>query len=125
MSELDGLIDPTRLFEDLCRIEYLKAGFKDVKRNKGSPGIDGMTITGFESNLNEELRQLQEELSNWTYKPSPVRRVEIPKPGGKGIRLLGVPTIKDSWFINNQKQVIRSDKGLPHWFGVGKWIKLA
>ena len=95
MSELDGLIDPTRLFEDLCRIEYLKAGFKDVKRNKGSPGIDGMTITGFESNLNEELRQLQEELSNWTYKPSPVRRVEIPKPGGKGIRLLGVPTIKD------------------------------
>ena len=95
MSELEGLIDPTRLFEDLCRVEYLKAGFKEVKRNKGSPGIDGETISDFESNLNEELRQLQEELSNWTYKPSPVRRVEIPKPGGKGIRLLGVPTIKD------------------------------
>jgi group II intron reverse transcriptase/maturase len=66
-----------------------------VKKNKGSPGVDGVTIAEFEARLSEELSQLKEELESWTYKPSPVRRVEIPKPGGKGIRLLGVPTVRD------------------------------
>jgi len=66
-----------------------------VKKNKGSPGVDGVTIAEFESRLSEELSQLKEDLEGWTYKPSPVRRVEIPKPGGKGIRLLGVPTVRD------------------------------
>jgi group II intron reverse transcriptase/maturase len=66
-----------------------------VKKNKGSPGVDGVAIAEFESRLIEELSQLKEELESWTYKPSPVRRVEIPKPGGKGIRLLGVPTVRD------------------------------
>ena len=66
-----------------------------MKKNKGSPGVDGITIAEFESSLIEELSRLKEELESWTYKPSPVRRVEIPKPGGKGIRLLGVPTVRD------------------------------
>ena len=66
-----------------------------MKKNKGSPGVDGVTIAEFESRLIEELSRLKEELESWTYKPSPVRRVEIPKPGGKGIRLLGVPTVRD------------------------------
>ena len=66
-----------------------------MKKNKGSPGIDGITIAEFESRLPEELSQLKEELEGWSYKPSPVRRVEIPKPGGKGVRLLGVPTVRD------------------------------
>jgi len=66
-----------------------------VKKNKGSPGIDGVTVVEFGSRLGEELSRLKEELESWTYKPSPVRRVEIPKPGGKGIRLLGVPTVRD------------------------------
>ena len=73
----------------------MKAGFKQVRKNKGSPGIDGITIKSFESDLEEELSQLKAELENWTYQPSPVRRVEIPKPGGKGMRLLGVPTVRD------------------------------
>jgi retron-type reverse transcriptase len=64
-----------------------------VKKNKGAPGVDGVTIAAFESRLDEELDRLKAELESWTYKPSPVRRVEIPKPGGKGIRLLGVPTV--------------------------------
>ena len=89
------LIDETRLFERLCEIEWLRAAFKSVKKNKGSPGIDRVTIKDFESNLNEELSQLKRELESWTYKPSPVRRVEIPKPGGKGMRLLGVPNVRD------------------------------
>jgi retron-type reverse transcriptase len=95
MSSDDLLIDELRLFEERCRIEGLRAGFKRVRKNKGSPGIDGVTIAEFESRLDEELSRLQQELESWTYKPSPVRRVEIPKPGGKGLRLLGVPTVRD------------------------------
>ena len=95
MSGRDLLTDERRLFEDLCTTTWLEAGFRRVKKNKGSPGVDGVTIADFESRLDEELRQLKAELEGWTYKPSPVRRVEIPKPGGRGIRLLGVPTVRD------------------------------
>jgi RNA-directed DNA polymerase len=95
MRQRDLFIEEPRLFEALCSIETLEAGFRRVKKNKGSPGVDGVTIAEFESRLSEELSQLKEDLESWTYKPSPVRRVEIPKPGGKGIRLLGVPTVRD------------------------------
>lgn len=95
MRQRDLFIEEQRLFEALCTIEHLKAGFRRVKRNKGSPGVDGITIAEFGSRLKEELSRLKEELESWTYKPSPVRRVEICKPGGKGIRLLGVPTVRD------------------------------
>ena len=95
MRQRDLLIDDTRLFEELCQLEWLEAGFKRVKKHGGSPGVDGVTIEEFESRLSEELRQLTQELESWTYQPAPVRRVEIPKPGGKGIRLLGVPTVRD------------------------------
>jgi group II intron reverse transcriptase/maturase len=95
MSQRNLFTDERRLFEDLCTTAWLKAGFQDVRKNKGSPGIDGVTIAEFETRLDEELGRLQADLVGWTYKPSPVRRVEIPKPGGKGIRLLGVPTVRD------------------------------
>jgi len=95
MRRRDLFIEEPRLFEALCSIERLEAGFRRVKKNKGSPGVDGITIADFESGLIEELSRLKEELESWSYKPSPVRRVEIPKPGGKGIRLLGVPTVRD------------------------------
>ncbi len=95
MRQRDLLIDETRLFDELCTVERLSVGFKRVKKNKGSPGVDGVRIEDFGANLDEELRRLKEELESWTYKPSPVRRVEIPKSGGKGIRLLGVPTVRD------------------------------
>lgn len=92
---MSQLIEESRLFENLCSSFYLGIGFILVKRNRGKPGIDGVRIADFEANLDEELSQLQQELSNWTYQPSPVRRVEIPKPGGKGMRLLGIPTVRD------------------------------
>jgi group II intron reverse transcriptase/maturase len=92
---MSQLIEEPRLFENLCSTLYLGIGFILVKRNRGKPGIDGVSIADFEANLEEELSQLQQELSNWTYQPSPVRRVEIPKPGGKGMRLLGIPTVRD------------------------------
>lgn len=82
------------LFEKLCAKQTLCEGFRAVKRNGGSPGIDRMSIAEYELKLNEELAQLQAELKSWSYKPNPVRRVEIPKPTG-GVRLLGVPCVRD------------------------------
>jgi len=88
--------DERSLFEKLCDPVKLRAGFKAVKKNGGSPGIDGVTIKDFDGRLKEELAQLQMELESWCYKPTPVRRVEIPKPGkGAGVRLLGVPCTRD------------------------------
>jgi RNA-directed DNA polymerase len=88
--------DERSLFEKLCDPVKLRAGFKAVKKNDGSPGIDGVTVKEFESRLEEELAQLQMELESWCYEPKPVRRVEIPKPGkGAGVRLLGVPCTRD------------------------------
>ena len=83
------------IFEEICALGTLRIAFKLVKQNKGAPGIDGITIEKFEENLEEELNQLRHEVLNWKFKPTPVRRVEIPKPGGKGIRLLGIPIIRD------------------------------
>jgi RNA-directed DNA polymerase len=83
------------LFEEICKLGTLREAFKAVKRNKGAPGIDGVTIEKYEENLEENLIQLRTKILNWTYKPTPVKRVEIPKPGGKGIRLLGIPIIND------------------------------
>ncbi len=95
VSGKDLLTDERRLFEELCTTHWLLAGFQRVKQNKGSPGVDGVTIPEFQARLDEELSRLKAELESWTYQPAPVRRVEIPKAGGKGIRLLGVPTVRD------------------------------
>ena len=84
MSEQEPLIEEPRLFENLCSTFYLGVGFELVKRNRGAPGIDGVSIADFETNLDEELSRLQQELTTWTYQPAPVRRVEIPKPGRQG-----------------------------------------
>ena len=96
MRQMELFVDKRSLFEKLCSLEFLEEGFRAVKRNKGSHGIDKVTIDEYEERLEEELKQLKEELSSWTYKPNPVRRVEIPKPGkGAGVRLLGVPCVRD------------------------------
>jgi len=84
-----------KLLEEICEEDTLRKAFKFVKKNKGSPGIDGVTIEDFEQNLSEEIAQLKQEVLGWTYKPTPVKRVEIPKLDGKGVRLLGIPVIKD------------------------------
>ena len=59
MSGRDLLTDERRLFEELCTTIWLEEGFRRVKKNKGSPGVDGVTIAEFESRLDEELRQLK------------------------------------------------------------------
>lgn len=87
--------DSKHLFEELCSEWSLMQGWRDVKRNRGTSGIDGQTIDDFELRLSEEIKHLKEELASWLYKPQPVRRVEIPKPDGGGVRLLGVPCVRD------------------------------
>ena len=67
-----------------------------MKKNGGAPGVDGVTVQEYENRLDEELAQLKKDLEGWSYKPNPVRRVEIPKPGKcAGVRLLGVPCVGD------------------------------
>ncbi len=94
------------LFEDICALGTLRKAFKLVKQNKGAPGIDGITIEEYEENLEENLIQLRQEVLKWTYKPTPVKRVEIPKPGGKGVRLLGIPIVKDRILHMAMKMVL-------------------
>jgi RNA-directed DNA polymerase len=94
MDQLELFKDTEMLFERLCSTDLLRVAFKAVKTNGGSPGVDGITIEKFEAALEEELTRLKAELISWSYKPKAVRRVEIPKPNG-GVRLLGVPCIRD------------------------------
>jgi group II intron reverse transcriptase/maturase len=94
------------LFETLCDQESLREAFLEVKRNKGAHGVDGKSIKDFEANLDEELAQLKKELESWSYKPMPVRRVEIPKPDGLGTRKLGVPAVRDRTVQTLIKQIL-------------------
>src|SRR5215467_1488585 len=81
-----------RLMEEVCERENLKAALKQVKANKGSPGVDGMTVGGIKDYLKQYWPTIREQLLSGTYEPKPVRRVEIPKPDG-GVRKLGIPTV--------------------------------
>jgi RNA-directed DNA polymerase len=93
--QLEFKFQEGKLLEEICKEDNLREAFKLVKRNRGAPGIDGITIKDFEQNLLKELTQLKQEVLGWKYKPTPVKRVEIPKSDGKGVRLLGIPIIKD------------------------------
>lgn len=82
------------LYSRLLERRALARAFEKVRRAKGAPGIDGQTIADFEADLLGELTRLVSELRTKTYRPSAVRRVSIPKPGG-GKRHLGIPTVRD------------------------------
>ena len=82
-----------RLMEEVCERENLKEALRQVKANKGSAGVDGMTVGGITDYLKQHWPTIREQLLNGTYEPKPVRRVEIPKPDGGGVRKLGIPTV--------------------------------
>ncbi len=75
--------------------EVVWEAYKRVKANKGAAGVDGESIAEFEQNLKGNLYKLWNRLSSGCYFPPPVRMVEIPKRGGQGVRVLGVPTVAD------------------------------
>src|SRR5271166_4344003 len=95
-----------RLMEAVCERENLKAALRQVKANKGSPGVDGMTVVGLKDYLKQHWSAIREQLLNGTYEPKPVRRVEIDKPDG-GVRKLGIPTVLDRFIQQAVMQVLQ------------------
>ena len=82
------------LMEEVCERDNCKQALKRVKAYKGSPGVDSMTVQQLPGFLRQHWPAIREQLLSGTYKPQPVRRVEIPKPDG-GVRKLGIPTVLD------------------------------
>jgi RNA-directed DNA polymerase len=82
------------LMERVCERDNLNRAYKRVKSNKGAPGVDGMTVEDLYPWLLEHKGELVRSLRDGSYKPQPVRGVEIPKPNG-GVRQLGIPTVVD------------------------------
>jgi hypothetical protein len=83
------------LFVHVCKLETLRTAYMQTKRNKGAPGIDGVTFRDIEqAGLEAFLEQIRDDLTTGRYMPSENRRKEIPKGNGK-VRVLGIPTIRD------------------------------
>src|SRR5580700_9326270 len=95
-----------QLMEEVCQRENCWQAYKRVKANKGSPGIDGMTVGELSGYLKQHWPSLREQLLRGTYQPQPVRRVEIPKPDG-GVRKLGIPTVLDRFIQQAVMQVLQ------------------
>jgi len=92
--------------EVVCR-ENMLAAHQRVVGNKGAPGVDGMTVDELMPMLRDRWQAIREELLGGTYVPTPVRKVEIPKPGGKGVRMLGIPTVFDRLIQQALLQVLQ------------------
>src|ERR1035441_1180784 len=92
--------------EEVCERENLKRALQRVKANKGSPGIDGMTVEELPGYLAQHWPAICEQLLSGSYRPQPVRRVEIPKPDG-GVRKLGIPTVLDRFLQQAVLQVLQ------------------
>ncbi|GLI10906.1 group II intron reverse transcriptase/maturase [Paenibacillus tyrfis] len=82
------------LLERILEGNNLRLAFERVRQNGGAPGVDGVTVDELQAHLWERWETVKTELQEGTYRPTPVKRVEIPKPGG-GVRLLGIPTVMD------------------------------
>jgi RNA-directed DNA polymerase len=93
------------LMEAVVADENYRPALEAVKRNQGAAGIDHMTTAQLESHLQANWWILQDKLLKGTYVPSPVRRVEIPKPSG-GTRMLGIPTVQDRFIQQLLLQVL-------------------
>src|SRR6202140_433018 len=96
-----------RLMEEVCERENLLEALRRGKGNKGSAGIDGMTVGQLSGYLMERWLTIREQLLSGTYKPQPVRRVEIEKPDGGGMRKLGIPTTLDRFLQQAVMQVLQ------------------
>ena len=95
-----------QLMEEVCERENCKQALRRVKTNKGSPGVDGMTVHQLPGYLKQHWSAIREQLLNGNYKPQAVKRVEIPKPDG-GVRKLGIPTVLDRFIQQAVMQVLQ------------------
>ena len=96
------------LMERVLAPANLKAALARVRKNKGSPGVDGMSVEDLPGYLREHWKRLRSELLEGTFQPQPIRRVEIPKPGG-GKRQLGIPTVLDRFIQQALLQGLQPD----------------
>ena len=95
-----------QLMEEVCERENCKQALARVKANRGSPGMDRMTVQQLPEYLKQHWSTIREQLLSGTYKPHPVKRVEIPKPDG-GVRKLGIPTVLDRLIQQAVMQVLQ------------------
>jgi RNA-directed DNA polymerase len=103
----ENLAGTERLMEEVCELENCKQALQRVKANKGSPGVDGMTVDELPEYLKQHELEIGEQLRNGTYQPQPVKRVEIRKPDGTGMRKLGIPTVLDRFVQQAVLQVLQ------------------
>jgi RNA-directed DNA polymerase len=106
-NEEDTGDEARKLIEEVLRRENIKAAHDRVVQNGGAPGIDGMTVDALMTYCREHWAQIRQKLLDGTYMPEPVRKVEIPKPGGKGMRMLGIPTVLDRMIQQAVLQVLQ------------------
>ncbi len=92
--------------EEVCERENCKQALARVKANRGSAGVDGMTVHELPEFLGQHWPAIREQLLSGTYMPQPVKRVEIPKPDG-GVRKLGIPTVLDRFIQQAVMQVLQ------------------
>lgn len=95
-----------RLMELVVSRDNMLAAYRRVMANKGSAGVDDMPVEALMPHPREHWAAIKEDLLNGRHEPSPVRKVEIPKPGGKGMRLLGIPTVLDRLIQQALHQVL-------------------
>src|SRR5271155_3156351 len=107
MNATENPASTHRLMEEVCERENLKEALRRVKANQGSAGVDGMTVGGISDHLKQHWPAIREQLLNGTYEPKPVRRVEIPKPDGGGVRKLGIPSVLDRFIQQAVMQVLQ------------------
>lgn len=88
--------------------DNLRKALRQVQRNKGAPGVDGMTVEALAAHLKDHWPKIRAQLLEGTYEPQPVRRVEIPKASG-GVRLLGIPTVLDRFIQQAVMQALQAD----------------
>ena len=103
----ESLAETERLMEEVCELENCKQALQRVKANKGSPGVDGMTVDELPDYLKQHELEIGEQLRNGTYQPKPVKRMEIPKPDGNGVRKLGIPCVLDRFIQQAVLQVLQ------------------
>lgn len=101
-------VEDEQIMEKVVGRDNLLTALRNVKRNGGSPGIDGMTVEELPECLKRKWPKIRRQLMSGTYVPLPVRRVEIPKPGG-GIRQLGIPTVLDRFIQQALLQVLQQE----------------
>ncbi len=104
--EAESLAEGVQLMERVCERENLKRALARVKRNKGAPGADRMTVAELPGYLKAHWPVIRERLLAGRYQPQPVRRVEIDKPGGEGKRKLGIPCVLDRFIQQALLQVL-------------------